>query len=114
MNGDVPGAAHRLGLTMTAHDVVLGRVAEKTAALDKAIAEAIDAGVLKQFNTQYRQRRLEAKKNGQPFMSYSEAMRRLELAHRKFGQTGKFGSEHRQPALRLGFGRLVLQNIQRC
>ena len=25
--------------------------------------------------------------------------------------TWKFGSEHRQPALRLGFGRLVLQNI---
>jgi hypothetical protein len=56
---------------------VCRRVGERTAALDKAITEAIDAGVLKQFNTQYRQRRLEAKKNGQPFMSYSEAMRRL-------------------------------------
>jgi hypothetical protein len=33
--------------------------------------------VLKEFNAQYRQRRLQAKKSGQRFMSYSEALRRL-------------------------------------
>ena len=37
---------------------------------------AVDAGVLKEFNAQYRQRRLQAKKS-QRFMSYSEALRRL-------------------------------------
>ena len=77
MNGDVPGAASRLGLTVTAHEIVCRRVAEKTAALDKAIAEACDSGTLKRFNSEYRQRRLAAKKAGQPFMTYSEALRRL-------------------------------------
>ena len=44
-NADVPGAAHRLGLTVTPHAVVARRVGERTAAIDSAIAEAIDAGV---------------------------------------------------------------------
>ena len=77
MNGDVPGAAARLGLTVTAHDTVLRRVAEKTAALDKAIAEAIDAGTLKAFNSEYRKRRLQAKRDGKPFMPYSQALAKL-------------------------------------
>ena len=77
MNGDVPGAAARLGLTVTAHDTVLRRVAEKTAALDKAIAEAIDAGTLRTFNRTYRERRLAAKRDGKPFMPYSQALAKL-------------------------------------
>ena len=77
MNGDVPGAAARLGLTVTAHDTVLRRVAEKTAALDKAIAKAIDAGTLRTFNRTYRERRLAAKRDGKPFMPYSQALAKL-------------------------------------
>jgi hypothetical protein len=77
MNADVCAAAQRLGVAITPHDVVLRRVGERTAALDKAIAEAIDAGVLKQFNSEYRKRRLQAKQSGQRFMSYSEAQARL-------------------------------------
>jgi hypothetical protein len=76
-NADVPGAASRLGLTVTPHSVVCRRVGERTAALDKAIAEAIDSGTLKAFNAEYRKRRLAAKQNGQRFMSYSEAQARL-------------------------------------
>jgi len=70
----------RRGVTaraVTAHDVVLRRVGERTAALDKAISEAVDAGVLKRFNSEYRKRRLQAKQGGQRFMSYSEAQARL-------------------------------------
>ena len=76
-NADVPGAASRLGLTVTAHDVVLRRVGERTAALDEAIKAAIDDGVLKEFNRQYRQRRLEARSAGKPFMRYSQALAKL-------------------------------------
>jgi hypothetical protein len=76
-NADVPGAAARLGLTVTAHEIVCRRVAERTAKIDEEIARAIDGKVLKQFNSTYRQRRLEAKRNGQHFMPYSEALRRL-------------------------------------
>jgi hypothetical protein len=74
MNGDVPAAASRLGLSVTPHDVVLRRVGERTAALDKAIAEAIDAGTLKRFNSEYRKRRLAAKQGGKPFMSSAGAV----------------------------------------
>jgi hypothetical protein len=76
-NCDVPGAASRLGLTVTPHDVVRRRVAERTSAIDEAIAEAVDSGVLKQFNSEYRKRRLQAKQSGKPFMSYPEAHARL-------------------------------------
>ena len=77
MNGDVPGAASRLGLTVTPHSVVCRRVGERTAALDKAIAEAIDSGTLKAFNAEYRKRRLQAKQSGQPFMNYQTAQAKL-------------------------------------
>jgi hypothetical protein len=76
-NADVSGAASRLGLTVTPHDVVRRRVAERTAALDKAIAGAIDAGVLKQFNREFRKRRLAAQAKGVPFMSYKIAHAKL-------------------------------------
>ena len=75
--GDVPSAAAKLGLVVTPHDVVRRRVAERTSKIDEAIAEAIDAGVLKQFNAEYRQRRLEAKKNGKHFMPYLVALAKL-------------------------------------
>jgi hypothetical protein len=77
MDGDVPGAAQRLGVTVTAHAVVAARVKERTAKIDQAIAAAINAGVLQQFNAEYRKRRLAAKRDGKHFMSYAEALRRL-------------------------------------
>ena len=77
MNGDVPGAASRLGLVVTPHAVVVRRVGERVSKIDEAIAAAIDAGVLKQFNAEYRQRRLQAKRDGRHFMPYSQALARL-------------------------------------
>ena len=77
MNGDVPGAAHRLGLTVTPHDVVVRRVGERTAKIDEAIKSAISDEVLKEFNAQYRSRRLAAKRDGQRFISYGQALVKL-------------------------------------
>jgi hypothetical protein len=76
-NADVSGAASRLGLTVTAHDVVVKRVTQRTAKIDEAIAAAIDAGMLKQFNREFRKRRLAAQANGKPFMSYKIAHAKL-------------------------------------
>ena len=56
---------------------MLRRLAEKTEALDKAIAEAIDAGTLRTLNRTYRERRLAAKRDGEPFMPYSQALAKL-------------------------------------
>ena len=48
MNGDIPGAAHRLGLTVTAGMTSCdGAWAERTSKIDEEIAKAVDAGVLK-------------------------------------------------------------------
>jgi hypothetical protein len=72
--GNIMAAGHRCGAP---HQIVLKRTAERMAALDQEIARAIDAGTLKRFNATYRERRLAAKQCGQPFMSYSEALRKL-------------------------------------
>jgi hypothetical protein len=76
-SGDVPEAARRLQIAVTPHSVVAKRTADRTAALDNAIAEAIDAGVLRRFNSEYRSRRLAAKRNGQRFISYGQALGKL-------------------------------------
>ena len=59
------------------HQTVLRRTAERISKINETIAAAIDAGVLKSFNSTYRARRLQAKQRGEPFLSYSEALRRL-------------------------------------
>jgi len=78
--GDVPGIAARYGIRLTAHAHVLERVQQRTAKIDAAIEQAIDAGVLKQFNDEYRRRRLEAKRAGKGFMAYGIAQARLRKA----------------------------------
>jgi hypothetical protein len=75
--GDVPEAARRLGLTVMPHSVVAKRTADRTTKIDETIAEAIDHGVLQTFNREYRKRRLQAKRNGQGFMPYSQALAKL-------------------------------------
>ena len=50
-NADVPGAASRLGLTVTPHETVLRRVGERTAKIDEAVRAAVSDGVLKEFNS---------------------------------------------------------------
>ena len=75
--GDVPSAAAKLGLVATPHCVVVKRVAERVSVIDQTIAQAIDAGVLKSFNSTYRARRLQAMQRGKSFMSYSQALAKL-------------------------------------
>ena len=75
--GDVPSAASQLRIALTPHETVCRRIGERVNKIDEEISKAIDRGVLKKFNSQYRQRRLQARQNGQRFMSYSEALRRL-------------------------------------
>jgi len=73
----VPDTAARYGITLTPHARVLERVQQRTSRIETAIEQALDAGVLKQFNAVYRKRRLEAKRAGRGFMSYSAAQARL-------------------------------------
>jgi hypothetical protein len=76
-NADVPGAASRLGLTVTPHSIVLKRVTTRTERIDAAIAQAKADGLLQRFHQEYKQRRLEAKARGAQFMGFGEAERRL-------------------------------------
>lgn len=76
-DADVCGAAAKLGKSLTPHATVLRRTAERVAKIDEAIATAIDAGTLREFNSTYRRLRLQAKQGGKPFMSYSQVQARL-------------------------------------
>lgn len=71
------------------HQTVLRRTAERISKINETIAAAIDAGVLKSFNSTYRARRLQAKQRGEPFLSYSEALRRLRSVGARSVARGK-------------------------
>ena len=73
-NGD---AAHRLGLSVTAHAKVIERVRERTARIEAALQQALDQGTLKMFNREFRKRRLAARAKGEPFMNYKTAQAKL-------------------------------------
>jgi hypothetical protein len=75
--GNVVDVAAKYGIALTPHARVLERVQQRTAKIDAAIEQAIDAGVLQQFNSQYRRHRLAAKRAGRGFMTYSAAQARL-------------------------------------
>lgn len=74
--GDVPAAAARCGIKLTPHALVLERVQQRSAKIELAIERAMDAGVLHQFNAEYRRRRLEAQRAGRGFMPYFLAQAR--------------------------------------
>ena len=75
--GDVPGAAAKLGVVATPHEVVVRRVQARTARIEAAIQQALNEGTLKTFNREFRRRRLEAQVKGVPFMTYQTAYTRL-------------------------------------
>jgi hypothetical protein len=88
--GDILAAGQQCGVGLTPHQIVLKRVGERTNKIDEEIAKAIDAGVLKKFNAEYRTRRIRAKQRNQDFMSYSTALRRLrELLARCVARGGE-------------------------
>ena len=73
--GDILAAGQQCGVGLTPHQIVLKRVGGRTSKIDEEIAKAIDAGVLKKFNAEYRTRRIRAKQRNESFMSYSKHYR---------------------------------------
>jgi hypothetical protein len=89
--GDIMAAGQHCGVALTPHAIVLRRTADRMTAIDQEMSRAIDAGVLKKFNATYRENRLEAKRKGEPFISYSEACRDHAAAcHRTSNDTAQF------------------------
>jgi hypothetical protein len=76
-NGDIRGAAERLGIPLTTHERLLERVQPRTREMENILRLALDEGVLKSFNREFRERRLAAKVVRAPFMSYAVAHRKL-------------------------------------
>jgi hypothetical protein len=54
-----------------------GEADKVTKRIDEAIARAKADGLLTRFHQEYKQRRLQAKARGEPFLSFGEAERRL-------------------------------------
>ena len=74
---DIAIAARRLSMVVTEHSIVVERAAAAIKKIEAGMAWAQRTGVLTEFNTEYRRRRLAAASQGERFMSYSEATARL-------------------------------------
>jgi hypothetical protein len=75
--GDIAEAARRLHVAVTPHPILVVRVAARTRRIDEVIAQAKADGQMVAFHQAYKERRLKAKASGQPFMSFTEAERKL-------------------------------------
>jgi hypothetical protein len=80
LSEDPETAAVRLGIVVTEHSLVLARVEAAIARIDDGVARAKSAGLLKEFNQQYRAHRLAAEARGARFMPYRVAQARLRRA----------------------------------
>jgi hypothetical protein len=89
--GDIPAAARKLRVTLTAHDVVIARAKAATARIDNALSEAQACGDLQFFNREYKRRRAEAAAAGKGFMSYGQARARLQRAIAEIAAKGGNG-----------------------
>jgi hypothetical protein len=78
--GDVEGAAKRLDIGLTPHDVALMRADRALIRLDGILRKAQEAGELKTFNAEYAARRRAAVAAGRRFMGYPAAQARLRRA----------------------------------
>jgi hypothetical protein len=78
--GDVEAAAWRLGIRLTRHDSAVTKAQDRAAALSSAMRQAQEAGLMRAFNTEYRQRRLAAFERGKNYMPYAVARARLTQA----------------------------------
>jgi hypothetical protein len=76
----VRAAARDIGVGLTAHDDLLTRVRAATQRIANEVETARMAGYLKDFNHRYKTLRLRAQSEGRPFMSYSQAVRKLRGA----------------------------------
>jgi hypothetical protein len=77
---DPEAAAAALGVTLTNHATVLARAADAAGRIADGLTRAQAEGLLKDFNREYRIRRLAAAERGKRFMSYDQAMARLRRA----------------------------------
>lgn len=75
--GDVVSIAEALGVVLTSHAVAVERASACVAAIDAAMAEAKQNGMLKFFNSSYALLRRRARDEGRTFLSYSTAYDRL-------------------------------------
>jgi hypothetical protein len=87
-NGDVARAAQKLGVVVTDHEIVLARAEAATTKIQAGMQRAQQAGVLAEFNQEYKTRRLQAFRHGRNFISYKEARNRLQQALAGVAATG--------------------------
>jgi hypothetical protein len=100
--GDILAASRKLGVTLTAHDVVIARAKAATARVDNALSEAQACGDLQFFNREYKRRRTAAAAAGQSFMSYGQARTRL---HKTIATVAASGGALTRALIESVFGR---------
>jgi hypothetical protein len=74
---EVRAAALRLNMTLADHSEVMGRTKLAVDKLASRLDAAQSAGLLKDFNTEFKRRRLEAQRRGRGFMPYNTARAKL-------------------------------------
>ena len=100
--GDIPAAARKLGVTLTAHDAVIARAKAATARIEDALSEAQARGDLQFFNREYKRRRSAAAAAGQSFMSYGQARTQL---HKTIATVAASGGTLTRALIESVFGR---------
>ena len=73
-SGDVPAAAHALGVALTDHATAVARTKAALARIEAGMAWTQHTGVLHEFDQEYRRRLLAAQGTGERFMGYAQAM----------------------------------------
>ena len=86
--GNVEAAARRAGIVLADHAAVLARAEAAVAKIHAGLQRAQQAGVLAEFNQEYKRRRLEAAERGNGFMSYQQAQARLQRVLTRIAATG--------------------------
>jgi hypothetical protein len=74
---DVLYAARQLAVSVTPHAVVVQRASAAVERIDTRLDQAQEQGLLKEFNRQYKRRRLLAQARGEGFIPYRHAKARL-------------------------------------
>lgn len=77
---DVVFAARKLNIAVTEHDTVVRRAASALGHIRSGVGKAEERGLLREFNQEFRARRLAAQATGRRFEDYRVARRRLENA----------------------------------
>jgi hypothetical protein len=86
--GDIEAAARKAGIEVVDHASVLARAEAAVARIQAGMQRAQQAGLLAEFNQQYKKRRRAAFVSGRNFISYQQARIRLQGALSKIAATG--------------------------